>query len=146
VEGVRFGLRKGGRMLLADEMGVGKTVQAIALAACYRREWPLLVVRSSSVAPLSSLARFVCSHQRRFIGRGAVDAAAQVVPASLRLMWVEELERWLPFLRPEQIAVVFSSYDRDALRRLWAEQAEQPGATQARGEPNDVRSHPEPPS
>ena len=26
----------GGRMLLADEMGVGKTVQAIALASCYQ--------------------------------------------------------------------------------------------------------------
>lgn len=73
-----------------------------------------------------------------------MGAAAQVVPASLRLMWVEELERWLPFLRPEEIAVVFSSYDRDALRRLWAEQAEQPGATQAGGQSNDVRPHPEP--
>ena len=27
VEGVREGLRRGGRLLLADEMGVGKTVQ-----------------------------------------------------------------------------------------------------------------------
>lgn len=27
-EGVRFGLERGGRQLLADEMGVGKTVQA----------------------------------------------------------------------------------------------------------------------
>lgn len=35
-EGVRFGLARGGRMLLADEMGVGKTVQAIALLACYQ--------------------------------------------------------------------------------------------------------------
>ena len=35
-EGVRFGIQHGGRMLLADEMGVGKTVQAIALASCYQ--------------------------------------------------------------------------------------------------------------
>lgn len=35
-EGVRFGLRRGGRVLIADEMGVGKTVQAVALASCYR--------------------------------------------------------------------------------------------------------------
>ena len=34
--GVRFGLERRGRALIADEMGVGKTVQAIALAACYR--------------------------------------------------------------------------------------------------------------
>lgn len=30
-EGVRFGLRRGGRCLLADEMGVGKTIQVSVL-------------------------------------------------------------------------------------------------------------------
>lgn len=35
LEGVRFGLQHGGRCLVADEMGVGKTLQAIALASCY---------------------------------------------------------------------------------------------------------------
>ena len=30
-EGVRFGLRRGGRCLLADEMGVGKTIQVSIL-------------------------------------------------------------------------------------------------------------------
>ena len=34
-EGVRFGLARQGRVLIADEMGVGKTLQAIALACCY---------------------------------------------------------------------------------------------------------------
>ena len=34
--GVHFALRREGRVLLADEMGVGKTVQAIAMASCYR--------------------------------------------------------------------------------------------------------------
>ena len=34
--GVQFALRREGRTLLADEMGVGKTVQAIAVASCYR--------------------------------------------------------------------------------------------------------------
>jgi hypothetical protein len=79
-EGVRFGLARGGRCLLADEMGVGKTVQAIALAACYQEEWPLLVV----------------------------------APASLRLQWAEELERWLPHLRPSSIHVVDCSQSRVA--------------------------------
>lgn len=41
-------------------------VQAIAMAACYREEGPLLVV----------------------------------CPASMRLVWADELERWLPFLSP----------------------------------------------
>lgn len=39
-EGVRYALRRGGRALIADEMGVGKTVQAIALAACYMVRLP----------------------------------------------------------------------------------------------------------
>ena len=34
--GVHFALRRQGRVLLADEMGIGKTVQAIAMASCYR--------------------------------------------------------------------------------------------------------------
>ena len=35
LQGVLFALRHHGRALIADEMGVGKTVQAIALMACY---------------------------------------------------------------------------------------------------------------
>jgi hypothetical protein len=35
-EGVLFGLARDGRCLIADEMGVGKTVQAIALASCFQ--------------------------------------------------------------------------------------------------------------
>lgn len=40
-EGVLFGLRRGGRVLIADEMGVGKTLQAIALMCCYMVRSPL---------------------------------------------------------------------------------------------------------
>jgi len=36
LQGVLYGLTRGGRVLIADEMGVGKTVQALALAACYQ--------------------------------------------------------------------------------------------------------------
>jgi SNF2 family DNA or RNA helicase len=35
-QGVLYGLARQGRVLIADEMGVGKTVQALALAACYQ--------------------------------------------------------------------------------------------------------------
>ncbi|XP_044484678.1 DNA annealing helicase and endonuclease ZRANB3 isoform X2 [Mangifera indica] len=44
LEGVRFGLRRGGRCLIADEMGLGKTLQAIAIAACFMNEGSILVV------------------------------------------------------------------------------------------------------
>ena len=43
VEGVRFVVRHGGRALIADEMGCGKTVQAIATAVHYQQHWPVLV-------------------------------------------------------------------------------------------------------
>ena len=46
-EGVLFGLKNRGRVLIADEMG--KTLQAIALAAVYRNEWPVLVVCPSAL-------------------------------------------------------------------------------------------------
>ncbi|GIM10874.1 hypothetical protein Vretimale_14474, partial [Volvox reticuliferus] len=78
LQGVQFGLARHGRCLIADEMGVGKTVQAIALAACYEDEWPLLCI----------------------------------VPASLRLVWAEELEKWLPHLRPSHIHVIEGKANR----------------------------------
>ncbi|KAG7954971.1 hypothetical protein I3843_11G048400 [Carya illinoinensis] len=44
LEGVRFGLRRGGCCLIADEMGLGKTLQAIAIAGCFMNEGSILVV------------------------------------------------------------------------------------------------------
>ncbi|KAI3717737.1 hypothetical protein L1987_69530 [Smallanthus sonchifolius] len=44
IEGMKFGLRRGGRCLIADEMGLGKTLQAIAIASCFMNEGPILVV------------------------------------------------------------------------------------------------------
>jgi SNF2 family DNA or RNA helicase len=35
--------------LLADEMGVGKTIQAIGLAYLYKHDWPMLVVTPASL-------------------------------------------------------------------------------------------------
>ena len=34
--GIEFGIKKNGRMLLADEMGVGKTIQAIGISAIFK--------------------------------------------------------------------------------------------------------------
>jgi len=48
-EGVEFGLQKYGRMLLGDEMGVGKTIQAIAIAYLFKHNWPLLVITPASL-------------------------------------------------------------------------------------------------
>lgn len=48
-EGVQFIINKGGRGLIGDEMGVGKTLQAIASAFLYSHEWPLLVICPASL-------------------------------------------------------------------------------------------------
>lgn len=49
VDGIAFGLHRGGRVLIGDEMGLGKTVQALILAAQFATEWPLLIVVPSSL-------------------------------------------------------------------------------------------------
>ena len=63
-EGVRFGIAHRGRMLLADEMGVGKTVQAIALASCYQARilsCPCLYEASRGVKVLVDARILACS-------------------------------------------------------------------------------------
>ena len=49
LDGIKFGINHHCRFLLADEMGVGKTLQAISLAYIYRDSWPVLVVCPGSM-------------------------------------------------------------------------------------------------
>lgn len=51
-EGIKFALKRGGRLLVGDEMGLGKTVQAIGIMACYRDEWPCVIITPSSLRGL----------------------------------------------------------------------------------------------
>lgn len=46
---MQFGIEHYGRCLIGDEMGVGKTIQAICIAYLYRRDWPLIVICPSSL-------------------------------------------------------------------------------------------------
>ena len=48
-EGIIFGIRTGGRCLIADDMGLGKTIQSIGIAQWFRQDWPLLIVCPSSL-------------------------------------------------------------------------------------------------
>ncbi|EPT28685.1 SWI2/SNF2-containing protein [Toxoplasma gondii ME49] len=81
LEGILFALQRGGRVLIGDQMGLGKTIQALALLSIYKA-FPVLIV----------------------------------VPASLRLVWAEAIERWLPSLScPSALLVIFGSDDRPAL-------------------------------
>jgi SNF2 family DNA or RNA helicase len=47
--GVQFGIDNHGRCLIGDEMGVGKTIQAISIAYLYRKDWPLMIICPSSL-------------------------------------------------------------------------------------------------
>lgn len=48
-EGIAFGAEKKGRILLADEMGVGKSIQAIGISLLYKEDWPVLIICPSSL-------------------------------------------------------------------------------------------------
>lgn len=59
-EGIKFALKRGGRLLVGDEMGLGKTVQAIGIMACYRDEWPCVIITPSSLRGVRSLSQPKC--------------------------------------------------------------------------------------
>lgn len=46
---LQFSIRRHGRLLLADEMGVGKTIQSLAMVSVYRHEWPFLIICPSTL-------------------------------------------------------------------------------------------------
>ena len=48
-DGIKFGLERKGRILLADEMGVGKTVQALGISLLFKEDWPILIICPSSL-------------------------------------------------------------------------------------------------
>ena len=48
-KGIEFGLSRFGRLLLGDEMGVGKTIQAIGISYVYKADWPMFIVAPSSL-------------------------------------------------------------------------------------------------
>jgi SNF2 family DNA or RNA helicase len=48
-DGVAFAVSRGGRVMLADEMGVGKSRQGLALLAVYQWEWPAIIICPSSL-------------------------------------------------------------------------------------------------
>jgi SNF2 family DNA or RNA helicase len=41
---VWFGVEQGGRIILGDDMGMGKSLQALAIAWIFKEDWPLFIV------------------------------------------------------------------------------------------------------
>lgn len=48
-EGLAFGIQKDGRLLLGDEMGLGKSLQALLIARYFQADWPLLIIIPASL-------------------------------------------------------------------------------------------------
>lgn len=48
-ESLQFGIKSRGRLLLADEMGVGKTVQSLAIAYMFQYQWPMVIICPSTL-------------------------------------------------------------------------------------------------
>ena len=48
-DGIKKGLKMYGRILINDDFGTGKSLQALSLALAYRMEWPLLILCPSYV-------------------------------------------------------------------------------------------------
>ena len=48
-DGINFGIKRKSRLLIADEMGVGKTIQAIAISSIFNEDWPVLIICPSSL-------------------------------------------------------------------------------------------------
>jgi SWI/SNF-related matrix-associated actin-dependent regulator 1 of chromatin subfamily A len=46
---LQLAIKNFGRLMIADEMGVGKTLQSLACALAYEREWPLLIICPSAL-------------------------------------------------------------------------------------------------
>lgn len=48
-EGIQMALARNGKVILADDMGLGKSIQALGIAAYYKLEWPLLIITPASM-------------------------------------------------------------------------------------------------
>ena len=48
-DGIQFAINNKARCIIADEMGVGKTIQSIAISYLYRQDWPVLILCPSSL-------------------------------------------------------------------------------------------------
>ena len=48
-DGINFGIKRKSRLLIADEMGVGKTIQAISISTIFKEDWPVLIICPSSL-------------------------------------------------------------------------------------------------
>lgn len=119
LEGVRFGLRRGGRCLIADEMGLGKTLQAITVASFFMDEGPMLIV---------------CPAILRYPWAEELERWLPCLPSDIHLVFGHQDN---PARLPKCPRVVVTSYTM--LRRLRKSMVEQEWATMVVDESHNLR-------
>lgn len=108
-DGVAFAVAHGGRCMIADEMGVGKSRQGLAVLSTFRREWPALLLCPSSLkGQWRDLVReWVLreGEQVRMIGKGTdpLDGDVNIISYDLAANRERELYRF-------QVALVDESH------------------------------------
>lgn len=117
-EGVLRAVRLGGRVLLADSMGLGKTVSALAIAEYFRVSLSEFELDSSGGEDGAGAG----GEERR-----APPPVLILCPATLRETWVHALQKWLPGVSCSAIHCLSSAKDakrllkarRQGKRDLW---------------------------
>lgn len=78
-------------------------------------------LQSGWAGPISWLLSLCCHSNISLHVKSCLPSALQeewplliIVPASLRLVWAEEIERWLPHIRPGDVTVIEGKDDRSA--------------------------------
>ena len=109
LEGIQFVVRHGGKALIGDDMGCGKTIQAVGVMQHYRNHWPVLMLVPVCMVYQwqSELLKFsgdLLKEKEIFIAKKGTDSVSGkicIVPYSLLEKLVDNGR-----IRPEQFGIV----------------------------------------
>lgn len=99
-EGIQTGLQRHGRVMLADDMGLGKSIQALGMALYYRHEWPLLIVTPASMVATwaEQVMRWVPSLSADAIdviydGKGVLKGRVSIISYDMAVRLIEDIRK-----------------------------------------------------
>jgi SWI/SNF-related matrix-associated actin-dependent regulator of chromatin subfamily A-like protein 1 len=100
-DGITMAIQKRGRVILADDMGLGKSIQAISIASYYRSQWPLLIVTPASMVATwdEQIRKWLCSSIDpddvcvTFDSKSLVNGAINIISYDLVVRLVELINK-----------------------------------------------------